>query len=230
MNCPACGNLATSQQRFCGDCGLPLNGGLGQAVSTGGGDIYDGVYQAGRDVVVNPVPSEHLQACYEAVPKWRSPFTQGVLSWLGLLLGLAGLFPLWKVLAPILQVHKMGLGALSQAVRQEWWLLVFAALFLLFVLIVSLRRMTKHELRYPLLFNWAVSGRNRRITLEKIFADACPLCGGELRYRNKVVEWIDYREGNGGRKRREVIRREPVLECVRNPEHSYKVDPAVKSP
>lgn len=40
------------------------------------------IYQAGRDVVANFAPTNPPNATYEAVPKWRSSFTQGVLSWL----------------------------------------------------------------------------------------------------------------------------------------------------
>lgn len=225
MNCPKCGQLATLRQRFCGDCGSPLNGGLGQTVSTGGGDIHGGVYQAGRDVVVNPVSSDSLQATYEAVPKWRSPFTQGVLSWLGLLLGVAGVFPLWKLVEPILSLFIEGIDASTLEPWQGGWIWVFIAVILVFGIVMSLCRLTKYQLRRPLFLGWALSGVGHRITLEKIRAGACPQCGGVMRYYNKPTEWTDYVYTNG-KKRREVTERVPALECRRNPRHWYEVDPA----
>ena len=85
MICPVCGKSVAPQQRFCGDCGASLIGSAGHNVSTGGGDVQGNIYQAGRDVVVNHSPDTAPIATYEAVPKWRSPITQALLSWVGLL-------------------------------------------------------------------------------------------------------------------------------------------------
>ena len=50
-------------------------------IANAGGDIDGGLYQAGRDVVVNSsVPSDPEAPNYEAVPQWRSPITLGVLA------------------------------------------------------------------------------------------------------------------------------------------------------
>ncbi len=64
------------------DCGVRLTDVAGHNVTTGGGDVRGDIYQAGRDVVANFAPTNPPNATYEAVPKWRSSFTQGVLSWL----------------------------------------------------------------------------------------------------------------------------------------------------
>ncbi len=225
MNCDSCGRQVEPQMKFCGECGAPAPGRSANTVSTGGGDVYGGLYQAGRDVVVNPLPDVPPTATYEAVPKWRSPFTQGLLSWAGLIVGLMSLFPLWKVLEPAIGLFSSGsAGDLDPGVNMAW-LIAFIVLFLVLALIVSLRSVTKGQLRKPLMFGWAVSGSGRRITIEKVRAGKCPLCGGKMRYYNKPTKWIDHTDANG-RKRREVTERLPALECTRNPRHWVEVDPA----
>lgn len=192
---------------------------------TGGGDIHGGLYQAGRDVVINPSPTVPSPATYEAVPKWRSPFTQGVLSWLGLILGLAGVFPLWRVLQPVLQLFRTGLGEPESGPGGNYWFWVLIVVFAMLVLDIWLRRLTKLQLRQPLFGGWALSGAGRRVMLEKVRAGDCPQCGGKMRYCNKPTKWIDHINANG-RRRREVTERASALECKRNPKHWFEVDPA----
>lgn len=223
--CPVCGRSAESQQRFCGDCGASLNGSAGHSVSTGGGDIQGNIYQAGRDVVVNHSADTAPVATYKAVPKWRSPITQALLSWVGLLVGLMSLFPLWKIVQPAVDLLRSDPRRVSGGDASITWLIVFSVLILVLVVALNLRSVTSSQLRKPLIFGWAVSGSGRRITLEKIVTGKCPQCGGKMRYYNKPVSWIDYIEPNG-RQRRKVTERVPALECRRNPKHWGEVDPA----
>lgn len=225
MICPVCGKSAAPQQRFCGDCGASLIGSAGHNVSTGGGDVQGNIYQAGRDVVVNHSPDTAPIATYEAVPKWRSPITQALLSWVGLLVGLMSLFPLWKIVQPAVDLFRSGPRQVSGGDGSITWLIVFSVLILVLIVALSLRRVTSGQLRKPLIFGWALSGSGRRITLEKIVAGKCPQCGGKMRYYNKPVKWIDHIEPNG-RQWRKVAERVPALECKRNPKHWVEVDPA----
>lgn len=224
MNCRFCGHQVEPQKKFCGECGAPVAYSSGNTASTGGGDVHGGLYQAGRDVVVNQPPEAPPVATYEAVPKWRSPFTQGLLSWAGVIIGLMSLFPLWKLLQPVLGLFTSEPEG-DPGSPNIAWLVAFLVLVLVLVLIFYLRYLTKGQLRVPLKFGWAVSGSGRRITIEKIRAGKCPLCGGKMRYYNKPTKWIDHIYANG-RKRREVTERLPVLECTRNPRHWVEVDPA----
>lgn len=224
MKCSSCGHPLELQKKFCGECGAPAPGGSGNTASTGGGDVHGSLYQAGRDVVVNPPPDVPPSATYEAVPKWRSPFTQGVLSWAGAIIGLVSLFPLGKFLQAVLGLFTSGPEGVSGSPSLAW-LVASLVLVLVVVLIIKLRRVTKAQLRVPLMFGWAVSGSGHRITIEKIRAGKCPLCGGKMRYYSKPTEWIDHIDANG-RKRREVTERRPALECTRNPRHWVEVDPA----
>ncbi|WP_216664728.1 hypothetical protein [Bacillus sp. WMMC1349] len=46
-----------------------------------------------------------------------------------------------------------------------------------------------------------------------------------MKYYNKPVKWVD-KYYSDGKIKREVTRRTPALECKRNVEHWYEIDPA----
>ena len=46
-----------------------------------------------------------------------------------------------------------------------------------------------------------------------------------MKYYNKPIEWLDTIDSNG-RVKRKITKTVPALECKRNSEHWYKVDPA----
>lgn len=73
--------------------------------------------------------------------------------------------------------------------------------------------------------NFAINGYGGRLVLEKIHIDKCPQCGGKMKYYNKPVEWKELLYSNGKIKR-QIVKKVPALECKRNAEHWYKVDPA----
>ena len=224
MECSSCGKPVEAGSRFCGQCGCAV-GSRGNVASTGGGDIHGGVLQAGRDVVVHPPPEATASASYEAVPKWRSPLTLGVLSWLSLVVGLLGLLPLWEVGQWVVGTFTGGGGSPPSVQDAALWVAALVLLALLLLLVLSLRRIAKRQLREPLILGWAVSGSGRRITLEKIRAGPCPRCGGKMRYRSRPTKWLDHLKPGGG-VRHEVTERAPALECQRNPKHVFWVDPA----
>ena len=225
MNCVACGEKLIPGKNFCAECGSPVGAGTGNTASMGGGDVHGGLYQAGRDVVVNPQPDSPEPASYEPVPKWRSPLTLGALSWMSVLIGIVALLPLWKLVQPLVELLRSGSSGVEEDGTALVWVGLFAGVLILVVLVVSLRRVAKSQLRQPLILGWAVSGAGRRITFEKIRADRCPQCRGKMKYLNKVTKWVDHREANG-RKWREVTERVPALECERNAKHWFEVDPA----
>lgn len=225
MKCTACGEVVAPGKKFCGECGASAGGVGGNVVNTGGGDVLGGLYQAGRDVVVNPPPHDTASATYEAVPKWRSPLTQGILSWLGLIVGVLSLLPVWKLVEPAIDLLTGNGAPTTSGVNSILWIAFFLVAVLMLALVLGVRGISKHQLRKPLLFGWAVSGAGHRITFEKIRAGKCPTCGGSMRYFNKPTVWIDRPKPNGGT-RREVTERTPALECLRNPKHWFEVDPA----
>ena len=163
-------------------------------------------------------------ATYKPEPIWRSPITMAILSWVGLILSLIGLFPLYKIFEPIINLITNG-RIKADLNNDNIYVIIFAVIFIFFVLIMSLRSITKKETRHPLFFNYAISGLGRRITIEKIHIDKCPICGGTMKYFNKAVEW-EYGKYSDGRTKREVIKKVPALQCKRNSNHWFEVDPA----
>ena len=236
--CSSCGVAIVSGSRFCRQCGAALSTHDGNNVNIGGGDIHGGLYQAGRDVFVNLQDTASPLALYDPVPKWRSPATQGFLGWAEFIIGLLGLFPIWKLSGPIRShfpwvdnIFK-GLGISSAVPADETsydhlfpWIIAVIFLGWLFLVSRKFYKMAKLQLRKPLVFGWAVSGVGRRINLEKIKAGKCPRCGGAMRYYNNRKEWIDYPIAFGF-KWRKVTKREATLECKRNRDHCYRVDSA----
>ena len=113
-------------------------------------------------------------ATYKPEPIWRSPITMAILSWVGLILSLIGLFPLYKIFEPIINLITNG-RIKADLNNDNIYVIIFAVIFIFFVFIMSFRSITKKETRHPLFFNYAISGLGRRITIEKIHIDKCPI-------------------------------------------------------
>ena len=200
----------------------------------------------GGDIINESTDSKQDKVKYTPEPKWRSPFTLAVLSWISVIIGIFGLFPIGKILANELSFFKGNMQTVEQFPVQTY-LMISIIFVLLFVLFFRLRRIAKKQIRVPLILNYAISGYDRRITLEKIHVDKChtkinhnrfmritlekihvdkcPQCGGKMKYYNKPVEWREIVRTDGSVKY-EVTKKVPVLECRRNPKHCYEVDPA----
>ena len=179
---------------------------------------------AARDIINNISGDSQQEAKYTPEPIWRSPFTLAVLSWISVIIGILGVFPIGKIVKSALSIFGGSLQA-SSNFEIQIYSMTFAILAFLFILFLSLRRITKNQTRHPLLFNYAISGYGGRLTLEKIHIDKCPQCGGKMRYYNKPVEWKEVLRSDGSVKN-EVTKRVPALECKRNSKHWYEVDPA----
>ncbi|WP_339181945.1 hypothetical protein [Paenibacillus sp. FSL R5-0701] len=182
---------------------------------------------AAGDINNHYVPNTNNQeANYTPEPVWRSPFTLAILTWISFVITVGGLIPIVvKMVKNSLDIFN---GELKPVVGFEFsiYLMAFVILIILLVILLSLRRIAKTETRHPLFFNFAINGYDNRLTLEKIHSHKCPKCGGEMKYYNKPVEWIN-RPNNDGSIKRKVTKKVPALECKRNPnEHWYKVDPA----
>ncbi|MEK4426099.1 hypothetical protein [Solibacillus sp. FSL K6-1523] len=185
---------------------------------------FNGPTQIVAGNVINNVDNTYKEKVnYNPVPVWRSPITMAMLSWLSVAIGILGVFPIGKILKGGVDFFKS--QDLTSPLKIQSYIIMFMFLIFLFVIFVSLRRIVKNQTRHPLLFNFAISGYDRRLTLEKIHIDKCPKCGGKMKYYNKPAEWVT-RHFNDGRTKREVTKRVPVIECKRNETHSYRVDPA----
>lgn len=168
--------------------------------------------------------NEKKIATYTPEPIWRSPITMAWLTWASFLISLAGLLPIYNyIVKPIL--YLVNGKTIIQSEINNTYIFILIAIAVLFLITITLRRITKYQTRYPLVFNYAISGMGHRLSLEKISISQCPQCGGEMKYYNKPIEWENIRYSDGSKKRR-VTRTTPALECKRNREHWYKVDPA----
>lgn len=187
------------------------------------GNIFNGPTNivAGNDY--SREAKEDKVASYTPEPVWRSPITMAMLSWMGFIISLLGLFPMYKMFEP--EINLITNKRVKVVLNNNIYVIIFAVIFILFVLVLHLRSITKKETRHPLFFNYAISGLGRKITIEKIRIDKCPICGGTMKYFNKAVEWrnITYSDG---RTKREVIKKVPALQCKRNSDHWCEVDPA----
>ena len=187
------------------------------------GNIFNGPTNivAGNDY--SREAKEDKVASYTPDPVWRSPITMAMLSWMGFIISLIGLFPMYKMFEP--EINLITNKRVKVDLNNNIYAIIFTVIFILFVLVLCLRSITKKETRHPLFFNYAISGLGRKITIEKIRIDKCPLCGGTMKYFNKAVEWrnITYSDG---RTNREVIKKVTALQCKRNSDHWYEVDPA----
>ena len=167
---------------------------------------------------------ENKVASYTPEPVWRSPITMAILSWIGLIISLIGLFPMYKIFEPV--INLITNKNIKVDSSNSIYFIISSVIFIFFVLVMRLRSITKKETRHPLFFNYAISGLGRKITIEKIHIDKCPICGGTMKYFNKAVEWRDIY--SDGKIKRVVTKKVPALQCKRNSEHCYKVDPAAK--
>lgn len=170
--------------------------------------------------------SEHEEdraAKHTPEPVWRSPITMAILTWMGFFISLIGVFPLYKTLEPV--INLLTNKSIQVDTNNTIYAEIFAVTMLVLVLIFWLRDITKKETRYPLFFNYAISGLGRKITIEKIHIEKCPICGGKMKYFNKPVEGIDM-PNSDGKTKPEVTKTVPALQCNRNSDHWYKVDPA----
>ena len=166
---------------------------------------------------------EDKVASYTPESVWRSPITMAMLSWMGFIISLLGLFPMYKMFEPV--INLITNRRVKVDLNNGIYVIFFAVIFILFVLVLCLRSITKKETRHPLFFNYAISGLGRKITIEKIRIDKCPICGGTMKYFNKAVECRDITYSDG-RTKREVTKKVPALQCKRNSDHWYEVDPA----
>lgn len=166
---------------------------------------------------------ENKVASYTPEPVWRSPITMAILSWIGFIISLIGLFPMYKIFEPV--INLITNESIKVDSNNNIYVIIFAVILILFVLVMRLRSITKKETRHPLFFNYAISGLGRKITIEKIHIDKCPICGGTMKYFNKAVEWRDITYSDG-RTKRKATKKVPALQCKRNLDHCFEVDPA----
>ena len=185
-------------------------------------NFYGSVQLAQRDIInVNPAPQKPI-AHYTPEPLWKTPFTLTVLTWISRInKGLAFLQFLRTLLSFREIMPHINMEILKSLCPN---LLLFSIILLSLLPLKSLKEITEKQIRIPLLFNLALSGYGERITLERIHAGKCPICGGKMKYYNKPTQYKNIKYN--GETKRIVSERTPTLECTRNSNHYFYVDPA----
>lgn len=188
-----------------------------QGVSTGGGDIFGGVYQAARDIHVGGAPPGPI-AQYEPKWSWRSPLTLALLTWISVVLGVLGVIAGWQGLAPLFASVNDGFPVVSP---KPLWVIALLIVVLLFALSMWLRSVAKNQTQHFSPLSWlpALTGWGGRIGLARL-KGTCPICGGRFRFYDKPTNWIDNLE-TGHRK---VTERRMAAECIKNTDHSWSID------
>ncbi|HGO5853780.1 TPA: hypothetical protein ACK3JH_000633 [Mannheimia haemolytica] len=169
--------------------------------------------------------SQEERPTYQVKPIWRSEITLASLNWVSLIITILSIFPIYKFLEPALILFGNSDKRIIETSNNNnyIWVLVFLAIILVITLL--LRWIAKTQTRRPICKNFAINGLGERLTLEKIIPPTCPQCGGKMKYYQKPIEWQDRYYSNGTYKRI-VTKYTPAIECERNSEHWYKVDPA----
>lgn len=172
--------------------------------------------------------TDEISAKCEAVPVWRSPFTLAVLTWISCILTLPSIFSFYKIIKNIIQLLKGGLNV-STSIKTDLytWIFLFIVFFLILLVNIQGRRIARKQTIHPLICNYAISGIGQRLIVNKMKINLCPQCGGKMRYYNKPIEWEETIDDKGNHHRK-VTKRIPVIECKRNSEHYWYVDPAMK--
>lgn len=187
---------------------------------------FNGSIQIATGDIINndSVYNSPQKAIYTPEPIWRSNLTLAILNWVSVILGCLGLFSASKIVENIMNIFDGKVNSLLNLKFQEHFI-VLVALCCLFTFVFRLRKIAEKQVRYPLFWSFAINGYGGRLTLEKIHAEKCPICGGEMIYYNKPIEWINICFNDGSIKRK-VTRRSPVLECKREAKHCFEIDPA----
>ena len=186
------------------------------------GNIFNGPTNIVAGNNYSKKDEEDKVASYTPEPVWRSPITMAILSWMGFIISLIGLFPLYKIFEPV--INLITNKSIKADLNNSIYFIFFYVISILFVLVIFLRSIAKKETRYPLFFNYAINGLGRKITIEKIHIDKCPICGGTMKYFNKAVKWRYITYSNETKCK--IIKKVPALQCKRNSDHCFKVDPA----
>ncbi len=160
---------------------------------------------------------------YSVEPIWRSPVTLGILTWASAIISLLSILPLKPIILMIYYLIARGKIDFGEEIPVEK-IILFVVFVSLSLLLWKMRSIAKKQLRKPLFGGLAVSGLGEKITIERVKCK-CPICNAKMKYYNKPSEWIDSTDAEG-RIKREIIKRAPALECKRNGEHCWWVDPA----
>ncbi|MFU2164638.1 hypothetical protein ACMZ6Z_07605 [Streptococcus pluranimalium] len=169
---------------------------------------------------------KQIVAEYEVEPLWRSPITMAVLTWISFIPTIGSIFSVFKVFEPIYEiVSKDWDYTISNSEYQPLYALLLIVSLMTLSLVLYLRKIVKNQIRYPLKFGYALSGKDNRLNIEKIQSANCSICNGKMKFYNRPTKY-DTVINENGKKKIIVIEKTPALECFRNSKHWCEIDPA----
>lgn len=99
-----------------------------------------------------------------------------------------------------------------------YYVIIFSLSIAFLKMVLILRGILQKEIRYPLMTNLAINGYSKKLKIEKIIPKSCPICGGKMKYYNRIIERYYFSDGTM------KVRKTPALECLRNDEHWFYID------
>ena len=235
VKCPYCANRIPDASKFCPECGRSMADGPSYSgnINTSAHNQIGGHFIQGNagSIIINAPETGTSVPSAEAVPVWRSPITQSILGWIGTITGVLSLFPLGTFLLNIyrsFQHWENSISTTGYGYTENTMAIVFVVLLFLSCMSFILFKIAKHELTYPVMFGYGISGVGKRLSLVRIKSTPCPQCEGRLRYRNLPTKTriITYSDGSS---KETVAEKRPFLVCENNPDHRWSVDPTLFS-
>ena len=111
------------------------------------GNIFNGPTNIVAGNNYSKEAEEDKVASYTPEPVWRSPITMAMLSWMGFIISLIGLFPIYKMFESV--INLITNKSIKVDLNNNIYIIIFAVLFILFVLVLCLRNITKKKLDIP---------------------------------------------------------------------------------
>ena len=111
------------------------------------GNIFNGPTNIAAGNNYYKEAEEDKVASYTPEPVWRSPITMAMLSWMGFIISLIGLFPIYKMFESV--INLITNKSIKVDLNNNIYIIIFAVLFILFVLVLCLRNITKKKLDIP---------------------------------------------------------------------------------
>ena len=172
--------------------------------------------------------SNQEPAPYEVKWSWKSPFTQAMLGWIGVALGLVSFLAGYQAFGPNFSSLLNGEGAsLETGIAPDAaWIYVFLAAIVLLAVVIGLFRVAKNQTqRVGPSFLPVLTGWDHRLGLAR-FTGSCSMSRGKLRFCNKPTQRaVNLESGVRGK----ILELQMAMECVRNGDHWWRMDPAERA-
>ena len=91
---------------------------------------------AAGDIINNISEEKQKTANYDPEPKWRSPFTLAVLTWISTIIAIVGIFPFAKIVKSIVCFFR-GMNGNTISLDMQKYSIIFIIFLFLFLMVNS---------------------------------------------------------------------------------------------